>query len=85
MKINNTKNVVVVLNFPWLFLIFYVTPMLFFSHNGSVTVLPIDNAGLETLMNMFGGLGTGTPSHALNGKYYFLFPLYALFLCTSTY
>ncbi|KAI8541061.1 hypothetical protein RHMOL_Rhmol08G0033700 [Rhododendron molle] len=24
------------------------------------------NAGLETLMNMFGGLGTGTPSHALN-------------------
>lgn len=79
---------VIVLNFPWLFLLFMLLLCylsLWLSHNGSVTVLPIDNAGLETLMNMFGGLGTGTPSHALNGKYYFLFPLYALFLCTSTY
>ncbi|XP_058180616.1 ubiquitin domain-containing protein DSK2b-like isoform X2 [Rhododendron vialii] len=32
------------------------------SQTGGVT----DNAGLETLMNMFGGLGTGNPSRALN-------------------
>lgn len=52
-----------------------------------VTVLPIagslDPMGLEMLMNMFGGLGTGSPAVATrsDGDYYFHFHCAFWFMC----